>query len=314
MNLMGFSADGLGNHNFDKGSAYMRNTLIPARELPVPVGERRRRGREDARGVVAVDGLRRHFGGTKLGLIGFSNEDADRRWSSPATLDPFHVIDSARRCNAEAAKLAGKNKSGPIVAMGHLGATAGTLSNPTGPLIDFADKLIERRRGDRRPHRLPGEHDAAERRARRRRTGARASASLRVRLVVDTSTKEVVYKTADFHKPWDDRRHARPDDPGADRRAERRDPADPRTTWSAIRLVAIPRADACGTGNGRHVRVEDRRRDGRRAPRERRPRRVRDHELGRPARRPDVSACRRRPRASARRPRRRPYPITRGRC
>ncbi len=24
----------------------------------------------------------------------------------------------------------------------------------------------------------------------------------RVRLVVDTSTKAVVYKTADFHKPW----------------------------------------------------------------------------------------------------------------
>ena len=37
----------------------------------------------------------------------------------------------------------------------------------------------------------------------------------RVRLVVDTSTKAVVYKTADFHKPWNDRRHARPGDPGA---------------------------------------------------------------------------------------------------
>ncbi len=43
MNLMGFSADGLGNHNFDKGQQYLRNTLIPAGELPVHLGERRRR-------------------------------------------------------------------------------------------------------------------------------------------------------------------------------------------------------------------------------------------------------------------------------
>jgi len=34
MNLMGFSADGLGNHNFDKGSAYLRNTLIPLAQFP----------------------------------------------------------------------------------------------------------------------------------------------------------------------------------------------------------------------------------------------------------------------------------------
>ena len=34
MNLMGFSADGLGNHNFDRGSAYLRNTLIPLAEFP----------------------------------------------------------------------------------------------------------------------------------------------------------------------------------------------------------------------------------------------------------------------------------------
>ena len=34
MNLMGFSADGLGNHNFDKGSAYLRNTLIPLANYP----------------------------------------------------------------------------------------------------------------------------------------------------------------------------------------------------------------------------------------------------------------------------------------
>jgi 2',3'-cyclic-nucleotide 2'-phosphodiesterase (5'-nucleotidase family) len=34
MNMMGFSADGLGNHNFDQGEAYLRNTLIPLAQFP----------------------------------------------------------------------------------------------------------------------------------------------------------------------------------------------------------------------------------------------------------------------------------------
>ncbi|HLO32544.1 MAG TPA: alkaline phosphatase family protein, partial [Anaerolineales bacterium] len=34
MNMMGISSDGLGNHNFDKGQAYLRNTLIPLANFP----------------------------------------------------------------------------------------------------------------------------------------------------------------------------------------------------------------------------------------------------------------------------------------
>ena len=34
MNLMGFDADGLGNHNFDRGQAYLRTTLIPLASSP----------------------------------------------------------------------------------------------------------------------------------------------------------------------------------------------------------------------------------------------------------------------------------------
>ena len=32
--MMDFDADGLGNHNFDKGQAYLRNTLIPLADFP----------------------------------------------------------------------------------------------------------------------------------------------------------------------------------------------------------------------------------------------------------------------------------------
>ena len=50
----------------------------------------------------------------------------------------------------------------------------------------------------------------------------------RVRLVLDTSAGGVVYKTADFHKPWNIGVTPDPGDPGADRRAERAARADPR--------------------------------------------------------------------------------------
>jgi len=32
--MMGLNLDGLGNHNFDKGQAYLRNTLIPLANFP----------------------------------------------------------------------------------------------------------------------------------------------------------------------------------------------------------------------------------------------------------------------------------------
>ena len=34
LNRMGVSADTLGNHNFDRGSAYLRSDLIPVAQFP----------------------------------------------------------------------------------------------------------------------------------------------------------------------------------------------------------------------------------------------------------------------------------------
>ena len=90
MNMMDFDADGLGNHNFDKGQAYLRNTLDPARGLPVPVGERPRQQGSDAE----RNGTRRvtfRFGDVRLGLVGFTNEDAPTL-VSPGAFDPFTVV------------------------------------------------------------------------------------------------------------------------------------------------------------------------------------------------------------------------------
>ena len=73
----------------------------------------------------------------------------------------------------------------------------------------------------------------------------------RMRIVVGAGNAGVVYKTADFHKPWnigvtpDPAIQAEIDDLT---RAAR---ADPRTRRSGTRRSAIPRADECGNGDGR---------------------------------------------------------------
>ena len=137
MNLMGFSADGLGNHNFDRGEQYLRNTLIPLAKFPYlsanVVDSQGKTPRQWSPSRVF------NFEGFKLGLIGFTNEDAPTL-VFPGSFGPFHVANATAAVNAEAAKLKAQ-KIDTIVAMGHLGATAGTLTNPTGPLIDLADNV-----------------------------------------------------------------------------------------------------------------------------------------------------------------------------
>jgi 2',3'-cyclic-nucleotide 2'-phosphodiesterase (5'-nucleotidase family) len=198
MNLMGFSADGLGNHNFDKGSAYLRNTLIPLANFPYLSANVL-----NAQGATppqwSPSKVFDAFDGTKLGIVGFTNEDAPTL-VFPNAFDPFHVEARLPRVQAEVNKLRAK-KEGPIVVMGHDGAVAGTLTNPVGPLIDLADQLsgVDVVIGDHtnfqvlttRPNGILVVENLSK--------GVRFT---RVRLIVDTSTKAVVYKTADFHKPW----------------------------------------------------------------------------------------------------------------
>ena len=73
----------------------------------------------------------------------------------------------------------------------------------------------------------------------------------RIRIVVGPGKEGVVYKTADFHKPWNDRRR-RPI-----RRSRRRSTRSTRSSRrssarrSASATKAIPRADQCGARHGR---------------------------------------------------------------
>ena len=140
MNMMGIDIDGLGNHNFDRRRRRTCGTQL------IPLA---RRSRIVSANIVDANGNTpkewspstsfkfRH--GVKVGIVGFSNDDI-RRSRTRAALDPFHVANSTAAVNAEAAKLA--KKTDAIVAIGHLGATAGTLTDPTGP----ADRPRRRRR------------------------------------------------------------------------------------------------------------------------------------------------------------------------
>ncbi len=245
MNMMGFSADGLGNHNFDKGSAYLRNTLIPLADFPIVSANLL-----NANGKTPPEWSPStvfNFAGVKLGLVGFSNEDLVSL-IFPGGLDPFHVEARLPRVQAEVNRLR-SNGVNTIVVMGHDGATAGTLTSPTGPVVDLADALtgVDAVLGDHtnfqvvstRPNGILVTENLSK--------GVRFT---RVRLVVDTSTKAVVYKTADFHKPWtigvtpDPAIQARVDELNAEL-------APLLSPVIGTSTVAIPRSDKCGRVDSR---------------------------------------------------------------
>ncbi len=246
MNLMGFSADGLGNHNFDKGEQYLRNTLIPLAQFPYVSANI-----VDSAGKTPAEWSPSRvfdvFDGVKLGLVGFSNEDIPQL-TFPGALGPFHVNPALAAVNAEAARLKAK-KINVIVAMGHLGATAGTLTAPTGPLIDLADNVTN-------VDAVIGDHTNFQVLATRP-NGVLVTESLskgvrftRVRLVVDTMMKKVVYKTADFHKPWN---IGVTPDPAIQAEIDALNVILAPILSPVIgnSTVAIPRSDICGRADGR---------------------------------------------------------------
>jgi 2',3'-cyclic-nucleotide 2'-phosphodiesterase (5'-nucleotidase family) len=247
MNKMGIGLDGLGNHNFDRGQDYLRHELIPLAKFPYVssniVDDTGRTPAEWSKSKV----FDTTFGGVKVGIVGFSNDDLPTL-INPAGLVPFHVENSTSSVNAEAARLKARGIN-TIVAIGHLGATAGTLTNPTGPLIDLADNVtnVDAVIGDHTDQQVVSTRSNGVLVTENRSKGVRFT---RVRLVINTNMKKVVYKTADFHKPWDI--GVTPD---SDIQAQIDDLngqlAPILNTQIGSSSKFIPRADQCGNGNGR---------------------------------------------------------------
>jgi len=246
MNMMGFQLDGLGNHNFDKGQAYLRNTLIPLASYPFissNVVDSKGKTPAEWKPSVSFD----FFDGGKVGFVGFTNEDAPSL-VFPNSFTPFTVEPRLAKVQAEVNRLRSKGVK-TIIVIGHDGATNGTLTNPTGPLVDLADQLtgVDAVIGDHTDFQVLATRPNGVLVVENRSKGIRFT---RVRLVLDTSTKTVIYKTADFHKPWDIGVTA---DPAIQARIDQLNtaltPILGLTVGSSTK--AIPRADQCGNGNGR---------------------------------------------------------------
>jgi 2',3'-cyclic-nucleotide 2'-phosphodiesterase (5'-nucleotidase family)/predicted AlkP superfamily phosphohydrolase/phosphomutase len=247
MNLMGFDLDGLGNHNFDRGEQYLRNELIPLAKFKFVSANivDPTTGKTPAQWAPSriVD-----IGGVKLAVIGFSNEDIPEL-TKPGSLGPFVVTNATDAVNKRAIQLSKQMGIAAVVAIGHHGATAGTLTEPTGPVVDLADNVsnVDAVIGDHTNFQVVSTRPNGVLLTENLSKGARFT---RVRLVIDTATNDVVYKTADFHKPWtigvtaDSAIQARINELNA----ELRPFLEPLVGNSQ---VAIPRADNCGNSDGR---------------------------------------------------------------
>ena len=245
MNAMGFSADGLGNHNFDKGQQYLRQTLIPLARFPyVSANVVGPNGKTPAEWSPSVTF---DVEGGKLGLVGFTNEDAPTL-VFPNAFDPFSVTPRLPAVQAEVNRLRAKGAKA-VVVMGHDGAVAGTLTDPTGPLVDLADALtgVDAVFGDHTNFQVLSYRPNGAVVVENLSKGIRFT---RVRLVLDTSRGGVVYRTADFHKPWN---IGVTPDPAIQQRIDQLNaqlaPILGTVIGSATRI--IPRADACGRSDGR---------------------------------------------------------------
>lgn len=203
MNALGFTADALGNHNFDAGAEYMFNTLAPLAEFPY-LSANLVLGRPDLAtpGAVAAPfepSLLLELDGVSVGLVGFSNPDIPRL-TRPGALDPYRVIDPVQPVNDEAARL---REAGAevVIAMGHMGATGGTLTDPTGPVVDLADQLqgVDVVVGDHTDVQVASIRPNGILLVESRSKGVMFT---RVTMIVDSASGELVYRTADYHRPW----------------------------------------------------------------------------------------------------------------
>ncbi len=202
MNALGFTADALGNHNFDAGAENMLQNLAPAAEFPylsvnlVPAWA-------DATPEPGDQGflpsLLLDLNGVSVGLIGFSNPDIPDL-TRPGSLGPYRVIEPVAPINEEAASLREQGAE-VVIAMGHMGALGGTLTEPTGPVVAVAEQLegVDLVVGDHTDVQvsavLPNGVMVVENRS-------KGVMFTRVRLVVDIEAGELVYRTADHHRPW----------------------------------------------------------------------------------------------------------------
>lgn len=137
MNAMGFDADTFGNHNFDKGTAFLQNLVYKAKFQYLSANLQNL----DANLKNVAPYKIFATGGVKVAVIGLTNPEASTL-VAPGALGTLQVTDpvaaamSARsRAKAEGAQV--------FVAITHLGVDTVDASTNTasGPVVDFANKV-----------------------------------------------------------------------------------------------------------------------------------------------------------------------------
>ena len=248
MNRMGFNLDGLGNHNFDRGQQYFREQLVPLAKFRYLSANVTQGGQTPPEWAPAKTFT---FGSGKtrvrVAFIGFTNEDAPTL-VRPDAFGPFQVTSATDAVNAHARRLKAKGVDA-IVAFGHLGATTGTLNDPQGPLVALADaaKNVNVVIGDHTDFQALDRRPNGVLLTENRSKGIRFT---RVRLVINTLNNRVIYKTADWHRPWNI-------GVGPDPELKAQiDSLNAQLTGQLSVVIGnstrrIPRADACGQSAGR---------------------------------------------------------------
>ena len=268
MNMMGIDIDGLGNHNFDRGADYLRNTLIPIANFPFVSSNV-----VDAAGNTPAEWSKSHIfdlgRDMRVGFVGFTNDDASTL-VKPGSFDPVpgaaRQPDRLGQCRGRTDRRGHERdrRDGP------LRSDRRDAHEPDRAAGEPRRRRLQRRRGDRRPHRLPGPRDPAERRARHREPQqgpplharpARDRPGRAGRRLQDGRLPQAVE-----HRP-----DARRGDPGQDQRAEHAAAADPghasrclERGHSAERLVRLPVAARNRPCRRPRLRVARRRRRHRR--------------------------------------------------
>ena len=199
MNMMGIDIDGLGNHNFDRGADYLRQTLIPLADFPYVSANV-----VDAAGNTPAEWSPSHVFKLKHGLrIGVRRLHERRRTHA----DQARLVRPVRRAAAESDGRRQRRGGAPRRQDGRDrrdGALRGNRRNADRPdgaagrprdNVSNVDAVI----GDHTDQQVLATRSNGVLVTENRSKGLRFT---RVRLVIDRDTDRVVYKTADFHKPW----------------------------------------------------------------------------------------------------------------
>jgi 5'-nucleotidase len=135
MNLMGFDADTFGNHNFDKGIAYLQN-LIDLADFQYVSANLRNRDAE-------LDGVESYHifdvGGVNVAVIGLTNPEAPSLVfpGSFGTIVPTDPVAAANKARAQARR----DGANVFIIICHMGVTSFVSGQPAGPLIDLANAV-----------------------------------------------------------------------------------------------------------------------------------------------------------------------------